>query len=386
MAPSVDRREPRLLILTPDYPPARGGIQLMAERHAEGIEGFQARVITLAAPGAERYDAERSTAVARVGAARLPRSARNGLLNADAVRRALAFRPDATLSFHTVTSPAAAAIRRCVRARTVQVFHAEEIGIRPSLAAFAAREADVVVAVSAYTAALVRELGPTRAAMRLIPPGVDLPADPTPSLAAEPTVVTVARLEERYKGHDVMARAWPLVLAQVPAARWVVIGEGRLRGGIEALVHSYGVAGSVSFLGAVADGERDRWLRSAHVLAMPSRLPGRGFAGEGFGIAYLEAGAYRKPVVAGRVGGALDSVADGESGLLVDPNDPVAVAQALTLLLLDPELSQRLGEGGRARAEKLSWPAIAARMQGVLLEAIGRSSGEAAAAAAAAGA
>jgi phosphatidylinositol alpha-1,6-mannosyltransferase len=349
----------------------------MSERHAEGIAGFRTRVITLDSPGARAYDGARATSVVRVGAAGMPRGVRSALLNAEAARRALTFRPDVTLSIHAITSPGAAAIRRRLRARVVQVFHADEIGMRPKLAAFAAREADVVVAVSSYTASLVRALGSTRASMRLIPPGVDLPADPAPRLAEQPTVLTVARMEERYKGHDVMARAWPLVRAQFPGARWIVIGNGRLRRPTEALVASYGVADSVSFLGAVDDRERDAWLRRAHLLAMPSRLPGGGFAGEGFGIAYLEAGAFRKPVVAGNVGGALDSVADGESGLLVDPTDPVAVAQAISRLLFDPVLAARLGEGGRARAERLSWSAMAARMRDVLLETIGRASADA---------
>ena len=108
------------------------------------------------------------------------------------------------------------------------------------------------------------------------------------------------------------------------------------------------------FLGAVSDAERDTWLRRADLLAMPSRLPGAGRAGEGFGIVYLEAGAYGKPVVAGNVGGALDAVRDGETGLLVDPADAHAVAEAIARLLLDPDLARRLGAGGRtARAQAL---------------------------------
>ena len=369
---SARGREPRLLLLTPDYPPGRGGIQLSSERYAQLIDGFQTRVVTLDSPGARAFDAVHTAVVVRVGASGAPRGARNALLNAAAVRRALAFRPDVTLSMHIVTSPAAAAIRRRFGARFVQLFHAEEIGIRPKLAAFAAREADVVVAVSSYTESLIAALGPTRAAIRVVSPGVDLPPDSTPSSTAGATVLTVSRLVERYKGHDTMARAWPLVLAKVPDARWVVIGEGRLRGAIEALVGAYGGSTSISFLGAVDDDERDRWLRSARVVAMPSRLPGEGFAGEGFGIAYLEAGAYRKPVVACSVGGALDSVGDGESGLLVQPDEPVALAEAITRLLLDHGLAQRLGDGGRARAEAHAWPRVAERMREVLLEALAR--------------
>ena len=328
-------------------------------------------MVTLDSPGARAFDDAHAAAVTRVRAQGLPRGARNVLLNADALRRARAFKPDVILSMHIVTSPAAAGIRRRLGARFVQLFHAEELGTRPKLAAFAAREADVVVAVSKYTESLVRSACPACARIRIVSPGVDLPADPTQSLAPEPTVLTVSRLTERYKGHDTMARAWPLVRAKVPDARWVVIGEGRLRTGIEALLGAYGVGGSVTFAGAVDDAERDRRLREAHVYAMPSRLPGPRFAGEGFGIAYLEAGAYGKPVVACNVGGALDSVLDGETGLLVEPDAPLALAEAITRLLLDRELARRLGEAGRAHAEEYAWPRVAGRMRSVLLEAIG---------------
>jgi phosphatidyl-myo-inositol dimannoside synthase len=338
----------------------------MAERLASGITGFETRVMTLESPGTSSRDAAGGAAVHRVGATRLPRSARNLVLNAEAIRRAAAFRPHVTLSMHIVTSPAAASIRREVRARMVQYFHAEEIGARPKLAAFAARRADLVIAVSAYTASLIEGTGATPKDLRLIPPGVDLPSDPAPLPAAVPTVLTVARMEERYKGHDTMCRTMPLVLAKVPDARWVVIGEGRLRGGIEALLRSYGASHAACFLGAVDNRERDLWLRRAHVLAMPSRLPAEGFPGEGFGIAYVEAGAFSKPVVAGRAGGALESVIDGETGVLVDPNDPLEVAEAITRLLRDRALAARLGAGGRAHAESLTWPTIVTRVEGAL--------------------
>ena len=125
---------------------------------------------------------------------------------------------------------------------------------------------------------------------------------------------------------------------------------------------------AVRFLGAVDDAERDRWLRSADVFAMPSRLPNAGLAGEGFGIVYLEAAAYGKPVVAGNVAGALDAVLDGETGLLVDPTDPRAVADALTRLLREPELAARLGRAAQARVAGLSWPAMARSVEALLRE------------------
>jgi glycosyltransferase involved in cell wall biosynthesis len=82
----------------------------------------------------------------------------------------------------------------------------------------------------------------------------------------------------------------------------------------------------------------------------------------------MEAAAHGTPVVAGNVGGALDSVADGESGLLVDPSDPSAVAAAIVELLSDGALARRMGAAAAARARSYSWPLIIARVEQVLLE------------------
>jgi phosphatidylinositol alpha-1,6-mannosyltransferase len=362
------RERPRLLILTPDFPPSPGGIQVVAHRLAIGLTGFATSVVAPEVAGAAAFDAESGVPTHRVHGGGALRGGRNALLNAAALAQAARIRPDLTLSAHIVTSPAARAIRALTRARTVQYFHAEEIGAKPRLAAFAARNADASIAVSAYTAGLVAATGASPARLHVIGNGTDVPDDATPLPVERPTIVTVARIEERYKGHDAMLRALPLVLAKVPDAQWIVIGEGSLRVGLEALAQSSGIADSVRFLGAVGDEERNLWLRRANVLAMPSRLPAGGFAGEGFGIAYLEAGAYRKPVVAGNVGGALDAVGDGETGLLVDPRDAGALAQALTTLLLDPQLAARLGDGGRARALASAWPRVVARVEALLLE------------------
>ena len=122
--------------------------------------------------------------------------------------------------------------------------------------------------------------------------------------AARPTVVTVARLRDCYKGHDVLMRAMPLIRARVPDAQWIVIGDGPLRPELEREAAAPWPRRLRRFTGEVADAERDEWLDRAHVFAMPSRLRAGGGGGEGFGIVYLEAGAHGLPVVAGNVGGA----------------------------------------------------------------------------------
>jgi phosphatidylinositol alpha-1,6-mannosyltransferase len=379
------RAKPRLLLITPDFPPARGGIQVLAQRLAGGLEGFEIHVVTQDSSGAARFDAAHDLAVRRVQADRRLGVGRNLPLNAIALLEARRFRPHATLSAHIVTSPAAALIHRVLGVPTLQYFYAKEIGAKPRLAAFAARWAQDAIAISEYTSRLLAGTGTFSADVHLIPPGVDMPADAEPLPERRPTFLTIARLEDRYKGHDVLIRALPLIRAKVPDVHWVVVGDGPLRPGLERLARAHEVADAVSFLGALGDDQRNLWLRRAHLLAMPSRLPAGDFAGEGFGIVYMEAAAYGKPVVAGNVAGALDAVADGETGLLVDPTDQLALAEAVTALLLDPELARRLGEAGAARARDFAWPVICARVEAVLLERLGLSCDNSAAAAEAPG-
>lgn len=365
----------RTLVLTPDWPPARGGIQLLTERVVANAASLRPRVVTLAAPGAAERDRSTPFGVRRVRRLPGPKPLSTLALNGAGLAQAAAFRPEAVLCSHLVLSPSAAAIRRALRVPVVQYFHGKEVGARPGLAAFAARQADACIAVSSYTRDLVVAAGGAAPKIRLIHPGVDLPAatSAAPGRAERPTVLTIARMDDRYKGHDVMVRAMAIVASRVPGARWVVIGDGALRPAIAELARASGLgAETVSFLGPAGDGERDAWLDRAHVFAMPSRLPAGGFAGEGFGIVYLEANAHGCPVVAGAVAGALDAVVDGSTGLLVDPADPVAVAGALVELLRDPERRQRMALAGARRAEQFAWPRIAAQVEGLVGEVAGR--------------
>jgi phosphatidylinositol alpha-1,6-mannosyltransferase len=344
------------LILTPDFPPDPGGIQVLMRRLVDELERVDATVVTLDSPLGAQLDSEVPAEVRRVrwngGRRRRVAVAR---LNAAGLRLALRKRPGVVLSGHAVTAPACAAARRATGAATVQYVHGDEFRARPRLLRFAVRRADAVIAVSSYARTMALDSGVAAERVHVIHPGVDAPPPRAGRRAEQPTVVTVARLSDRYKGHDEMLRALPLIRERVPAARWVVIGDGPLRPELEAQARSEGVADAVDFLGELPDAERDAWLDAAHVFAMPSRLPAEGVGGEGFGIVYLEAGAHQMPVVAGAVGGALDAVVDGETGLLVDPTDRTALAAAISGLLVDPQRAAALGEAGARRARELSW-------------------------------
>ncbi len=359
---------PSLLIITPDFPPARGGIQLTAHRLASRLRDLNPTVVTLAQPDAAAFDRDQPFQIHRVPELGV-RSATILGLNAAAVALAWRRRPAVVLSMHVVTSPAAVLLARRLGVRFVQYVHGHEFGVRPRLARFAVTNADRVVAVSRYTLELTVAVGVDRHRIALVHPGVDLPPSPpaAPAAAGPPTVLTIARIEERYKGHDVILRALPLVRAKLPDVRWRVVGDGPLRPMLADRCATMGLSDAVRFLGTISDAARDEELTRADVFCMVSRLQAGSFAGEGFGIVYLEAGAHQRPVVAGAVGGAPDAVIADETGLLVDPEDHFAVAQALVALLTDLELRERMGRAGRARAERLSWSATAAGVESELL-------------------
>jgi phosphatidylinositol alpha-1,6-mannosyltransferase len=356
---------PRLLLVTPDFPPAHGGIQLLMHRLAAHLTEHEPCVVTLGDGASRRFDRASAMRVRRVPAGRRMHRASVGMLNACGVAEALRARPAAVLCGHVVAAPAAMLAGRLTGAPVVQYVHADEFRARPALSARAVRGADATVAVSRYTRGLALDAGAAPGRVHLIHPGVDLPAGRRAARAQRPTLLTVARLTE-HKGHDVVLAALPAVRRHVPDVEWVVVGDGPRRAALELAAREHGVADAVRFTGAVEPAERDRWLDRAHAFVMPSRVPAGGVGGEGFGIAFVEAGAHGLPVLAGDRGGACDAVRDGETGLLVDAADPAAVARGLIALLTDADLAARLGAGGMARARELAWPRVAGAVEDLL--------------------
>ena len=161
--------------------------------------------------------------------------------------------------------------------------------------------------------------------------------------------LTVARLDP-HKGVDTVLQALPAVLARAPDVRYAVAGDGPDRARVEQLAQRIGVADRVRFLGAVSDGDLPALYNAATLYVGPSRQSER-IGVEGFGIAFVEASASGLAVVGGDSGGVPDAVRDGETGLLVPPEDPAAVAAAVNRLLGDAEFARRLGAAGRRAVE-----------------------------------
>jgi phosphatidyl-myo-inositol dimannoside synthase len=365
---------PRVLVVTPDFPPPKGGIQAVVVGLVSNWHRVVSRVVAPA--GRESDDVARRHAIDLSRTARLPDTLGRRFsllwLNAAALAAAVRYRPEVILSIHIVTSPAAWVAGRVLGVPYVQYGHGDELVAHPRLARFAFDHAAAGVVVSAHSESLVASCGASTKRLHRIPPGIDLAPDINPQGQGSqvrdrrPTIITVARMEDFYKGHDVMIRALPQVRSRVPGVLWVVIGDGRLRPSYERMVKEAGLAENVRFCGVLPDEERDHWLTRATVFAMPSRVD-QGRGGEGFGIVYLEAGARGLPVVAGSCGGALDAVEDGKTGLLVDPSDETAVARALVELLEDRALALRMGLQSARRARDYVWPRVAEKVEELLI-------------------
>ncbi len=205
-----------------------------------------------------------------------------------------------------------------------------ELGRRvPPLARLLLRRARAVVAVSRALAEDARRLGARD--VRTIPNGVDIPAA-VGDEAEPPYVLYAGRLSAEKGVEELLAAAEGLNL--------VVAGDGPLRSRVP------------DALGFVPRPELERLLAGAAVVACPSRR-------EGFGVVCAEAMAHGRPVVAGAVGGLLDLVRDGETGLLVPPRDPAALRVALERLLANAELRARLGVAAREHvAAHCSWERV----------------------------
>jgi len=240
------------------------------------------------------------------------------------------------------------------------------------------RGADRVVTISKYTEGRLVQLGVDPSRIVMVYPGVDHRTFHPETAAAhairvrhgisdgQPVLLTVARLVLR-KGHDKVIEALATISEQVPDIVYLVVGEGPEADRLQMYARDRGVGDRLIFAGPVPDDELPAYYNAADVFIMPNRDEGTDV--EGFGIVFLEANACGKPVIGGRSGGAVDAIADGETGYLVDPCSPPDIAQSAVRLLSDPALARRMGERGRERARQdFSWDRAARQVQTLTAE------------------
>ncbi|MGA2110698.1 MAG: glycosyltransferase family 4 protein [Anaerolineales bacterium] len=169
-----------------------------------------------------------------------------------------------------------------------------------------------------------------------------------------PRILSVGALKPR-KGYDLSLKAFGLLQRRFPQAGYRIAGPGvgnSYHRELVALIEQERIR-NVEFLGSLSWEDLAPHYQESSLFVLSSREQGLHF--EGFGLVFLEAGAYGLPVVGTRTGGIPDAVQDGTTGLLVPAEDVQALAQAMERLISDQALARRLGQGGRKFAEFLTW-------------------------------
>lgn len=186
----------------------------------------------------------------------------------------------------------------------------------------------------------IPELGESAVA---IPNAIDPPeALPSPPRFDPPVLMCIGRLTEQ-KGFDIAIRAHRILSSRYPGTSLVVIGDGEERAALEALARELGSGEQIEFTGMISPHRVFSELERATLVLMPSRW-------EGLPIVGIQAAMMGRPIVGSAIRGLEEAVVDGRTGLLVQPEDPQALAGAVAELLEDPERTIRFGAAARSRA------------------------------------
>ena len=221
---------------------------------------------------------------------------------------------------------------------------------------FALQKASLVTALSSYTGEKLLEVHKVPSQkIRILPPALDpdfsqggeVSCDSKLNFPKGKILLTVARLAatERYKGIETVIQAIRGVLVEVPDIHYVIIGDGDNRTRLEDLVQDLGLEDRVLFLGIKRGMELATCYQACDIFVMPSKK-------EGFGLVFIEAMAFGKPVVGGKHAGTLDVIVEGKTGFMVKYGDVQGLAECLVPLLKDEKLRNRLGEAGRRRVQE----------------------------------
>lgn len=275
------------------------------------------------------------------GCGNWPTPFRSARFAGECLRRVWKERPRLIVSTHLHFGPVAQIVREFTGVPYVLIAHGIDAWQLDSSSRIKAlQKANLVLAVSRYTRDwLIEKIGVDRQKVEILPNTFSperfaICPKCSPLLKKygftlqTRVILTVCRLAgaERYKGYDQMIKALPKILREVPDARYLLVGAGPDLRRVEKLAGDLGLKNAVIFAGFVPDEELAEHYNLCDLFAMPSK-------GEGFGIVYLEALACGKPVLAGNKDGSRDALADGELGVLVDPDDTTQIAMEVIRIL-----------------------------------------------------
>jgi glycosyltransferase involved in cell wall biosynthesis len=223
------------------------------------------------------------------------------------------------------------------------------------------RRATSVVCVSSYTRRRVADALHLKN-LAVVTNGLEPLKAPTGHFSGkidgDPVLMAAGALKPR-KGYHTTLEALARVRERYPDVHYYLVGDDQDRkyvAGLREIIDRLDLARNATITGIIDDAHLDALYRRADAYVQPAENSGGAF--EGFGLTYLEANAYGKPVVGTLDCGAEDAITDGENGYLVPQRDPGAVAEAVLRLLDDPDAARAMGERGRQRALSRDWSQV----------------------------
>lgn len=381
-----------LVLVSQDFPPDVGGIETYAAELSKRLHAHcdQFFVVAPDKEKADEVDAELPFAVKRVPVSNALLGFR-GILSVPS----LLSRSHIDMVFHTQwqTLPISVFARRYGSVRKIfAAAHARELlfnplaglpvleGVYEKYKRWLLDQVDLFFPVSEYTADLLKQHGIPEDKIQVVINGTDpnrfYPQDTQAArqsidVEAPQVMLTVTRLVAR-KGVDTALRAFQKVLERYPDCKYVIGGSGPYKPKLQRLAEELGISQSVIFAGRIPDEELLSYYNACDVFVMPSKTEPPNV--EGFGIVFLEANACGKPVIGSYSGGIPSAVVEGETGLLVEEQNPEALAAAIEKLLADPALAKELGTKGRRRVEQTAnWEASAAKLREYISREVERS-------------
>ena len=238
----------------------------------------------------------------------------------------------------------------------------DEIKILKPVLRWTLRHSDAITVNSSFTLKQALRFAPPFIKNYIIPMGFDdsrihgASEGFTPQKKAN-SVLFVGRLID-WKGVDFLIQAIHIVKSQIPSVSLNIVGDGPERQKFESLVKDLQLENNVRFMGKVTDAELNQAYLGSTLFVLPS-TERKGFVMEGLGVVLLEAMASGVPVIGSNTGGIPDIIKDGVNGLLVQPGDPKALADAIIRILNDQALADRFREAGiKTVSERFSWDRI----------------------------
>ncbi len=228
--------------------------------------------------------------------------------------------------------------------------------ITRSLVRWVLRSSDKIITVSKFMKRLVEKMGVEDDRVKVIYNGVNIQ---NPARGDVRRLIYVGAFVKQ-KGVDILIRAFKDIQSKIPDIELVLVGDGPERKRLQNLAADLGIR-DVRFTGMMED--LDPFFTERSVFVLPSRE-------EGFGIAILEAMERGVPVVASRVGGIVEIVQDGKSGLLFERENPEALSSAVMKIFGDDRLMEELVKNGKKRASEFSWDVMAMETEDVYREII----------------